>query len=468
MTKRVSSLLRHAGIASALVAAFAIGLWIYGTQVASAANASIGAGDAAGDTVFVPNVVTISAGDSVTFNWVNGVHDARNAATDQIYLPLSTGTASQATTFSTAGTYYFYCSIHAKPADATDANVASGAKMVGKVVVQGATTATATATTPTSTATSTPTTATPTATATATATPTSTPVPPNTVAMPGDYFSPAALTVNSGDTVTFKNQDSDPHTITSVPGSSPGGLNLTLKPGDSQQYSFSTPGLYWYYCTVHAKFDAATGQVAALSTVDNPSEPMEGFILVLATAAAPASANVNIPTGTTNNDSFKPLVTTVQAGEVVAFSNQDTDLHVVQGVPGNTPAEMNLQLPSGSSSQVTLSTPGLYWYYCSVHADWDAKTGQISAHADVDQPTEPMMGVIAVMPAAQISTPTPTPVPTAASQPTVAPRPPSTGSGVHAGDSIMSPFGPGMLAVLVLTFMVALGLFLGWYGYHEQ
>jgi plastocyanin len=421
MTTKWTSFLRFAGVVTTLTV-LAIAVWILGAHVARAANASVGAGNSAGDTVFVPNVVTVSAGDSVTFNWVNGIHDTRNAATDQIYLPLSTGTNSQTTTFATAGTYYFYCSIHAKAADATDANIAAGTKMVGKIIVTAASApASTTPATPTA-ATATPPTATP-------ATPTT--VAPNTVTMPGDYFSPATLVVKPGDTVTFKNQDSDPHTVTSVPGNAPAAINLAVKPGDSATFTFTAPGLYWYYCTAHAQWDAATGQVKANATVDDPSEPMEGFILVLAPATAPTSATVNIPTGTTNNDSFRPVVTTVQAGSVVTFNNADTDLHDVTTVPGNAPEKVSLAITSGQSASFTFKTPGLYWYYCDVHADFDKKTGQLSAHDDVDQPSEPMMGVVAVLAAPPPPPPTPTtPAPTTApATPTTAPRPPSTGTG---------------------------------------
>jgi plastocyanin len=204
MIMKWATLLKLAATVSTLTV-FALAAGIYGAHVARAANATIGAGDAAGDTVFVPNVATISSGDSVTFTWVNGVHDARNAATDQIYLPLSTGAASQASTFNTAGTYYFYCSIHAKASDATDANIAAGTKMVGKIVVTAAASPTSTATA-TATATSTPTaTATTTATSTPTSTPTTRPpaptptVPPTaTVASASPSVAPRPPSTGSG------------------------------------------------------------------------------------------------------------------------------------------------------------------------------------------------------------------------------------------------------------------------------
>jgi plastocyanin len=111
---------------------------------------------------FSPNVTTISVGDTVTFNWAAGSHvvDLEDVSPD---LPINSGQTSGVTeAFTTPGTYYYYCSIHASEALATEEHVQAGDAMVGKIVVTAAETATATATTTTPSATAT----TPSATAT--------------------------------------------------------------------------------------------------------------------------------------------------------------------------------------------------------------------------------------------------------------------------------------------------------------
>jgi plastocyanin len=120
--------------AVALLTGFAAGIG----GVARAGGVTIEDGSTDGSNTFTPNVVTISVGDSVTFTWVDGAHDARDAQSGAIYLPLSTGPNSKTTTFGTPGTYYFFCSIHAKATDATDANIASNTRQVGKIIVLGA------------------------------------------------------------------------------------------------------------------------------------------------------------------------------------------------------------------------------------------------------------------------------------------------------------------------------------------
>ncbi len=68
-------------------------------------------------------------------------------------------------------------------------------------------------------------------------------------------FSPATLTVPTGSTVTWVNQDDTAHTVTSVDkvfGSQ--GLDT----GDTFTFKFSKPGTYAYFCTIHPEM---TGKI---------------------------------------------------------------------------------------------------------------------------------------------------------------------------------------------------------------
>jgi amicyanin len=58
----------------------------------------------------------------------------------------------------------------------------------------------------------------------------------------------ATIQVRVGTTVTWTNQDNVPHSITFKNGMKDSGL---LYQGQSFSYTFSTPGTYQYYCTVH-------------------------------------------------------------------------------------------------------------------------------------------------------------------------------------------------------------------------
>ena len=76
------------------------------------------------------------------------------------------------------------------------------------------------------------------------------PVAGNAVTIQNFAFSPASLTVKVGTTVTWTNQDSDAHTVTSQ--GSGGPLNSApLNTGKSYSYTFTKPGVYSYLCTIH-------------------------------------------------------------------------------------------------------------------------------------------------------------------------------------------------------------------------
>lgn len=70
-----------------------------------------------------------------------------------------------------------------------------------------------------------------------------------TVSIAGFAFSPAALSVTAGTTVTWTNQDSTTHTATADDGKA-----FDCKPigaGASMSFTFATPGTYDYHCAIH-------------------------------------------------------------------------------------------------------------------------------------------------------------------------------------------------------------------------
>jgi plastocyanin len=138
----------------ALLLALASGLILIRSDSASAAPATVvvgqtNGGGATGVNQFNAAAVTITSGETVTWNSApdNRSHDVSSYAEAVAGTPdwqsptLRSGTAntSYVRTFSSAGTFTYYCSLHAGRSDAApgviDANIASG-MMVGKVTVQ--------------------------------------------------------------------------------------------------------------------------------------------------------------------------------------------------------------------------------------------------------------------------------------------------------------------------------------------
>jgi plastocyanin len=66
-------------------------------------------------------------------------------------------------------------------------------------------------------------------------------------------FAPMTVTVPAGATVTWKNLDGEPHTVTSIDGRFRSGA---LDEGDTFKFRFDKPGTYKYVCSIHPKMMA--------------------------------------------------------------------------------------------------------------------------------------------------------------------------------------------------------------------
>jgi plastocyanin len=66
-------------------------------------------------------------------------------------------------------------------------------------------------------------------------------------------FSPMTLKVPAGASVTWKNLDGEPHTVTSLDGAF---RSAALDEGDSFTFRFTKPGTYRYLCSIHPHMTA--------------------------------------------------------------------------------------------------------------------------------------------------------------------------------------------------------------------
>ena len=87
---------------------------------------------------------------------------------------------------------------------------------------------------------------------TATATP-SGPTMAVSITSTGSFaFSPATITIKVGTTVTWTNNTSAPHTVTSDDGTTfDSGLNTPIQPGDTFSFTFTKTGTFAYHCQIH-------------------------------------------------------------------------------------------------------------------------------------------------------------------------------------------------------------------------
>jgi plastocyanin len=90
---------------------------------------------------------------------------------------------------------------------------------------------------------------------------------PNTKVEIDDFaFSPQRVTVKAGTTVTWNNEDDTPHTVAS---STKLFKSKALDTAGSFSFTFTTPGVYEYFCSVHPHM---TGTVVVEGTSGNAAQ----------------------------------------------------------------------------------------------------------------------------------------------------------------------------------------------------
>ncbi|MFI7115871.1 plastocyanin/azurin family copper-binding protein [Amycolatopsis sp. NPDC049868] len=90
------------------------------------------------------------------------------------------------------------------------------------------------------------------------------------VMMQGYAYGPAALTVRVGDTVTWMQHDQAPHDVVTT--SAPVAFRSPkLSAGQSWSHTFTKPGTYSYYCSVHPDMRATVTVLAAETPTKQPS-----------------------------------------------------------------------------------------------------------------------------------------------------------------------------------------------------
>ncbi len=84
-------------------------------------------------------------------------------------------------------------------------------------------------------------------------------------------YSPEEIKINVGDTITWPNNDSEPHSVTS---GKPGAMDQKFdsglySPGESWSFTFMESGTFDYFCTIHPWM---IGKVIVVSTQQNKDD----------------------------------------------------------------------------------------------------------------------------------------------------------------------------------------------------
>jgi plastocyanin len=195
-----------------------------------------------------------------------------------------------------------------------------------------------------------------------------------------------------------------------IPGSDIRSASNPLKPGEGGQSEFipAADGTYYYICTVPghreqgmvgkiivgdvsdvaAETEIVESEPSSSSTMPSPgSEDVSEMIVEEESESmAPFSGTISIPSGSSvpgcdeTNECFIPAEVTVNVGETVTWSNDDSAAHTVtSGTPTGGPDgtfDSSLFMADATFSY-TFDNAGEYNYFCMVHP-W--MTGKIQVN----------------------------------------------------------------------------------------
>jgi plastocyanin len=388
---------------------------------------------------FSPMTVTVAAGTEII--WTNRDQAAHTVtASDGSWgsSTLARG-VSFIRIFSTPGIYHYLCSVHpymkgtvvvlsASPTPATSggATVTPGSVATAPPTSTNPPLPSVTPTTAPAAPTSTPVPGAPTSTSAPGAQPTATPAPVS-VSISNFAFSSGSLTIATGTTVKWTNQDSVAHTVTSDGNWDSGNLGQ----GATFTHQFMAPGTYNYYCKIHPFMtgviivtapgstpqptntpvpNTATPSTAptqpptstsvpptqpptSTSTPAAPTDTPVPGTTVPATAApssttapsvTPSTVPTSVPTSMPTTPSlpptptvlpgdgqvaiqdflFSPYTITIYAGQSITWMNNGQAPHTVTADDGSFDSGILL---AGDSYSHTFALPGTYTYHCNVH-----------------------------------------------------------------------------------------------------
>jgi LPXTG-motif cell wall-anchored protein len=117
---------------------------------------------------------------------------------------------------------------------------------------------------------------------------------PGSVTMKNIAFSPASISVNVGDSVTWTNADDVVHNVVLRDGSFQSG---TIKKGASTSHTFSKAGTFAYQCTIHPGMDGTVRVAAASSGGGSGSSGSNGSNAGSSSDSAGSSSGSTASTG---------------------------------------------------------------------------------------------------------------------------------------------------------------------------
>jgi plastocyanin len=220
-----------------------------------------------------------------------------------------------------------------------------------------------------------------------------------------ECYTPDSIEIIAGDTVSWSNDDTAAHTVTSGTPEGPDGIfdSSLFMAGSTFEFTFDDVGTYPYFCMVHPWM---TGEVIVNEKYNelneiavgepSPSEPevqpevIEPVPVETPVAPEPvpveppmaeptekraAPVQVTIAQGAgapgceATNECYLPYQVEIYSGEPIVWTNTDTAAHTVtSGLPGTPDAvfDSGMLMPD-QKFEFVFTDSGEYDYYCMLH-----------------------------------------------------------------------------------------------------
>jgi plastocyanin len=173
-----------------------------------------------------------------------------------------------------------------------------------------------------------------------------------------ERFTPATLTVEVGQTITFVNADDDEHTATSTDFDTG-----TLDPGESATVTIDIPGTYTYICQFHADM---RGEIIVIDPDATPVAGSQGSTPIPVGSPEPAADRAVGETATIDvsivDFAFEAATLSVPPGTTVVWTNEGVAPHTVSGAFADSGI-----LDPGQTFSFTFDEPGEHDYACALH-----------------------------------------------------------------------------------------------------
>ncbi len=185
-----------------------------------------------------------------------------------------------------------------------------------------------------------------------------------------DYaYDPSTITVPAGTSIIWTNLDTVPHTVTGTNGKFDSGI---LGPGKKFNYTFSDPGTYNYYCTIHPYMKGQV--VVTLYGGPYPQSEIPTAVPISTTSPQP-STRITIDLLAKDMSFDKDNITVIAGAQVnINFFNLDVGMPHNFAVYANSGADTVIyQGPVIiGPKQITYTfnapvDPGIYFFRCDVH-----------------------------------------------------------------------------------------------------